>query len=83
MNEHSTAVAAAMIGALVGGIAASVDHALSFIAVGTGVVTGTARYYAILRGSDKAQTERATAYGFFIGAAASAFLLVLDRVLGG
>lgn len=47
------------------------------------MLTGAARYYAILRGADKDQVERATAYGFFLGALLSALLLAFDRILMG
>lgn len=82
MDNHPTALAAA-IGLLLGGILSSIDDALSFVAVVTAVLTGTARYFAVLRGAEREQVEHATAYGFFLGGLLSALLLVLDRVLGG
>ncbi len=82
MSSHPAAIAAA-VGLFIGGVATAVDHTLSFVAVVTAVLTGASRYYAILRGADKDQVERATAYGFFVGALLSAILLVLDRVVVG
>ena len=83
MNEHSTAIAAAMIGLLVGAVVSVLDHALSFVAVLTAVLTATARYFAILRGAEKPQVERITARAFFLGFLVSLLLLALGRVLGG
>lgn len=82
MHDHPTVLAAA-IGLLIGGILTSIDDALSFIAVATAVLTGTARYFAVLRGAERDQVERATAYGFFLGGLLSALLLILDRILAG
>jgi hypothetical protein len=82
VNSHPATIAAT-IGFLLGGIVSTVNHALSFVAVVTAVLTGAARYYAILRGADKDQVERATAYGFFLGALLSALLLAFDRILMG
>lgn len=83
MNEHSTAIAAAMMGLLIGAVVSVLDHALSFVAVLTAVLTATARYFAILRGAEKPQVERITARAFFLGFLVSLLLLALDRVLGG
>lgn len=66
MQNITPAIAATVIGFVFGGIVISVNHVLSFAAV--------------LRGSDKAQVERATAYGFYLGALLSVGLLLIDRL---
>lgn len=83
MSEHPAALLAALAGLLAGAVVAVLDHALSFIAVVTAVATATVRYFAVLRGAEKSQVERVTAYGFFFGLVLSVCLLALDRVLGG
>jgi hypothetical protein len=65
---------------VIGGIVSSVNHALSFAAVVTAALTGTARYAAVLAGADRHRLERATAYGFFLGTPVTIFLFALDRI---
>lgn len=69
-----------MTGLVLGSIVTSVNHVLSFAAVVTAALTGAARYAAVLSGADENQVERATAYGFFLGAGLSVGLLLLDRI---
>lgn len=83
MSEHPAASLAALAGLLIGAAVTVLDHALSFVAVLTAVLTATARYFAILRGAEKPQVERITARAFFLGFVVSLLLLALDRVLGG
>lgn len=82
MENHS-AMIAALLGALIGSIVTAIDHVFSFVAVVTAVFTAAARYYAILRGAEKSQLDRTTAYGFFVGFVLSLLLLILDRVVLG
>jgi hypothetical protein len=46
----------------------------------TGLFGGAAHYAAILAGRDKAETERATAFGFFFGFGLGALALVVDSL---
>ncbi len=82
MNDHPAAIAAGLLGFLAGTVVSVFDHALSFVAVLTAVLTATARYYAILRGSDKPQVEQITARTFFFGFIVSLLLLAFDHALG-
>lgn len=82
MNDHSAAIAA-LFGAVIGSIVTAIDHVFSFIAVVTAIFTAAARYYATLRGAEKSQLDRITAYGFFVGFVLSLLLLILDQVVLG
>jgi hypothetical protein len=53
------------------------------IVLTAGLFAAVAHFYAILRSAEQPQVERFTAYGFFVGGAASAALLALHLILGG
>jgi hypothetical protein len=46
----------------------------------TGLFGGAAHYAAILAGRNKAEIERATAFGFFFGFGLGALVLVVDSL---
>jgi hypothetical protein len=79
MNAHF-AVLAAALGFVLGGLVNAIDDVLSFVAVVTAACTGAARYTAVLLHREQAEVEQATAWGFFLGIAASIALLLVDHL---
>jgi len=70
-----------MIGPVFGGIFSNaLSGAVAALVGFTGLFGGAAHYGAILAGRTKAETERATALGFFFGFGLGALALVIDSV---
>jgi hypothetical protein len=70
-----------MIGLRFGGIFTNeLSGAVAALLGFTGLFGGSAHYAAILAGRTKAEIERATAVGFFFGAALGALVLLTDSL---
>jgi hypothetical protein len=65
---------------VIGGIVSGVNHVLSFTAVVTAAVTGTARYAVVLSGAGARLVERATALGFFLGIPITGLFFAIDQI---
>ncbi len=59
----------------------ALKHVLVAMALIAGLITAAAHYYAILRGADKHQVERITAYGFLLGTALGVLFVALAAIL--
>ncbi|HEY7949938.1 MAG TPA: hypothetical protein VID51_03780 [Solirubrobacterales bacterium] len=70
-----------MLGLIFGGIFTdAISGAVAVVLGFTGIFGGAAHYGATLAGRTKPEVERATAFGFFIGVAFGAFVLMVDVV---
>jgi hypothetical protein len=78
---HQGSTAAVLAAFLLGGLVASATDAVSFIGAVTVTGAGLTRYLAVLRGSSKAEIERATAKGFLGGLAFSVVLAAIVAVV--
>jgi hypothetical protein len=78
---HQGSTAAVLAAFLLGGLVASVSDGVSFVAALTVTGAGIARYLAVLRGSSKAEIERATAKGFFGGFGFSLIMIAFAAVI--
>ncbi len=70
-----------MIGLVFGGIFTdALSGAVAALVGFTGLFGGAAHYGAILASRNKAEIERATAFGFFFGFGLGVLVLVIDSV---